>query len=425
MKSNNRLGMSCCGGCGAIIIAFVLILAIRWGNGIKPPNLTVPAKPQAPSPNAFDTYRGAAQLLVNTKQIGDALGSKPAVVLSLPQKEALLNSNGAALRMLRGAFSQEYYDPSVRSIYTLYPYYAQFRAMARLFAFEGSVRAQKADWNGAVQSDLDCMRLGATIPRGGPLIGELVGIACQAIGRRNLWDYIGHLDARQARLASKLMQDIDKLYVPYPDTLQEERYMQMSALNALFKDKNGMQAVFGPQTGPPVALYQLMYLVYSKETIASNNQKYFDQLIANSRQPYALHVGAPPAPSDPINKILAPEFSQARIKDVEARTQNGLLRLAMALHAYKLERGHYPESLAALTPSYVSTIPDDPFAARGPFQYHIIGSKYVLYSVGPDGKDDGGKPIDDASKATSSNKNARYLVDADSKGDIVAGKNIW
>ena len=426
-RSGKRIATACCGGCGTLFVLLGIAIAVRWGAGIKTPSLVVPPKPLAPSPNGFDTYRSAAQLLVNTNKVGDAIGAKPTVSFTSAQKAALVNSNSAALKMLRSGFSQEYYDTTSRSFFAQSPHYAQFRAMARLLSLEGMVRAQRGDWTGAVQSQLDCMRMGEEIPRGGPLIGELVGIACQAIGRRNLWSYMDHLDASQTRRAIKQVLAMEQSRVPYADTLLEEKYMQMSALNMMFKSNSGMSAAFGgPQNGgPPLALAQFMYLVYSKETIARNNQTYFDQLIANARRSYGEHLAEPPTPSDPINQILMPVFAQARIKDVEDETQNGLVCVMMALHAYKLQHGKYPRYLADLTPSYIAAMPPDPFAPKGTFQYHLEGGKFVLYSIGPDGKDDGGKPIDDPSKSANGNNNARYFVDANSKGDIVAGKNTW
>ena len=59
--------------------------------------------------------------------------------------------------------------------------------------------------------------------------------------------------------------------------------------------------------------------------------------------------------------------------------------------------------------------------------YKRIGSKYVLYSIGPDGKDDGGRPIFDSSKPpppAGSERDYRYKVEQNSSGDVVAGVNF-
>jgi hypothetical protein len=45
--------------------------------------------------------------------------------------------------------------------------------------------------------------------------------------------------------------------------------------------------------------------------------------------------------------------------------------------------------LAELAPSYLETVPVDPFDGQ-PLRYRTQGAGYVLYSIGPDLKDDGG-----------------------------------
>jgi hypothetical protein len=92
------------------------------------------------------------------------------------------------------------------------------------------------------------------------------------------------------------------------------------------------------------------------------------------------------------------------------------------LRAYRLEHGVFPASLNALALPQGRDI--DPFGKGAPLKYRKSGGSYVLYSVGPDGKDDGGKAIDTGSSRGSS-PSERYYVKDNSAGDIVAGKNVW
>ena len=131
---------------------------------------------------------------------------------------------------------------------------------------------------------------------------------------------------------------------------------------------------------------------------------------------------APPLPTDPVNQILLSGFGQVRMREVEADTQNALLLTTLALRAYSLDHGAYPPTLAALAPHYLQTVPADPFALSGSLRYKLTGTKYVLYSVGPDGKDDGGTAIFDRMKpAQTAGGDPRRYVQQDSQGDIVAG----
>ena len=49
--------------------------------------------------------------------------------------------------------------------------------------------------------------------------------------------------------------------------------------------------------------------------------------------------------------------------------------------------------LADLVPDYLSEVPQDPFSGK-PLLYRRNAKGYVLYSVGLDGRDDGGQPMD-------------------------------
>ena len=64
---------------------------------------------------------------------------------------------------------------------------------------------------------------------------------------------------------------------------------------------------------------------------------------------------------------------------------------ALAVERYRLAHaGRIPDSLATLTPALLPTIPLDPFDGR-PLRFRSRASGYVVYSIGPDLTDDGGK----------------------------------
>ena len=112
-------------------------------------------------------------------------------------------------------------------------------------------------------------------------------------------------------------------------------------------------------------------------------------------------------------------------------TENELLLTAFALQAYQAEHGDYPATLAALVPAYLPANSTDPFATTGTFRYKKLpalamgkGASFLLYSIGPDGKDDGGHPIENSFLKGKSS----YLVFSNGSpgdGDIVAGVNLF
>ena len=83
-------------------------------------------------------------------------------------------------------------------------------------------------------------------------------------------------------------------------------------------------------------------------------------------------------------------------KEDPSRMESELTRLAFALAQYRVERGSYPGTLAEVAPRYVKELPKDIFNNDADLHYVRKGDGYLLYSVGPNGKDDGGKTRDDA-----------------------------
>ncbi|MCC7291958.1 MAG: hypothetical protein IT449_07855 [Phycisphaerales bacterium] len=66
------------------------------------------------------------------------------------------------------------------------------------------------------------------------------------------------------------------------------------------------------------------------------------------------------------------------------------VRILLALRAYHGVRGEFPETLGELSPEWLDPVPADPYSGCE-FVYRRQGEDYILYSVGSNGKDDGGQ----------------------------------
>ncbi len=62
---------------------------------------------------------------------------------------------------------------------------------------------------------------------------------------------------------------------------------------------------------------------------------------------------------------------------------------AVAAERYRRAQGRWPASLADLIPAQLREVPADPYDGA-PLRYRRLDDGVVIYSVGPDGKDDGG-----------------------------------
>ena len=64
----------------------------------------------------------------------------------------------------------------------------------------------------------------------------------------------------------------------------------------------------------------------------------------------------------------------------------------LAATRYRIENNSLPNSLDLLKPEYFSEIPPDPFADKKPLLLRVTPDHWSVYSVGPNGVDDGGPP---------------------------------
>lgn len=99
---------------------------------------------------------------------------------------------------------------------------------------------------------------------------------------------------------------------------------------------------------------------------------------------------------DPIGqvllRVLIPALDQSRARMAENATSLRATALVLAVAQYQREHSTPPASLADLVPGYVAVVPSDPFDPKGgALRYRADGAEWVVYSVGRDGVDHGGR----------------------------------
>jgi hypothetical protein len=88
--------------------------------------------------------------------------------------------------------------------------------------------------------------------------------------------------------------------------------------------------------------------------------------------------------------VLLPGFSGRSAKEAELLARLRLGMTAVALEQFRAAHSNrYPTGLADLAPEYLPGPVQDPFDGQ-PLRYRANGSGYVLYSIGPDLRDDSG-----------------------------------
>jgi hypothetical protein len=107
-----------------------------------------------------------------------------------------------------------------------------------------------------------------------------------------------------------------------------------------------------------------------------------------------------------LTKTLLPTMMDASLKRYAVEADVSQTRVLLALQAYKVRFGRYPATMQELKTKLGWKLPVDPFSGKD-LIYKRQAKGFILYSVGPDMKDDGGlSPI-------------AKVESLDDKGDIV------
>jgi len=70
-----------------------------------------------------------------------------------------------------------------------------------------------------------------------------------------------------------------------------------------------------------------------------------------------------------------------------------MTQVACALERHRLAHGEYPENLAPLVPAYLPTLPPDVVDGQPLHYRRLPDGRFLLYSIGWNGKDDGGAVV--------------------------------
>jgi hypothetical protein len=96
-----------------------------------------------------------------------------------------------------------------------------------------------------------------------------------------------------------------------------------------------------------------------------------------------------------LTKMLVPALGRCMEVAAKADARHRLAAIAVAATSYRLKTGRLPARLEDLVPEFMPAVPVDPFDGKPMKMAAAPGGGMVIYSVGADFKDDGGKVWDD------------------------------
>lgn len=152
-----------------------------------------------------------------------------------------------------------------------------------------------------------------------------------------------------------------------------------------------------------LALAPRGWVYHNMATVAGRQQMALDSLDRSQTlilpqnanklsQEYTLASSKRFSPRSFLADNFLPNFTRAIQQTARTQTLVNEARAACALEQYHRAKGQYPPKLDTLSPQFLESIPLDVFCGK-PLAYRVTeGDKYTLYSIGWNGKDDGGVP---------------------------------
>jgi hypothetical protein len=392
----------CCMGCFtafAVAVAFVVAWCVFQARQPLGFQITTPVVPKS---NGYDDIVRAARMCATLRNRGP-LNAMPA---TMPKLEPGLAAAVAAesrpvVALVRIGLRKDCMCPPLRTMSQVtnghMGDYTAIRDLARVLVGTAKHYEFTAKYGAAASILLDANEVGVATSRGGGFIDMLVGAAVEAIATRDIERVIPRLPASDLDRAAARLDRIAARRSPLPDVFIEEMnrltVMALPTLRAL--RPVGPLASLVPQWNIAGAIRQerARFIAFAQECRLPFTGK------SNVGQPYPAWPG-----------LSANDLVKMRAKYETMTAVLAILRTETALYRYRAEHTRFPGSLTELVPAELARVPDDPFGGKAgvPLRYRPAqgGSAFLLYSVGPDMRDDGGSPL---------------RFDRGSTGDLVAG----
>jgi hypothetical protein len=382
----------------------------RYANSLPPFR---PPLPSLPRPNGYD---------VALKAVDRLAARHPEFPHDWPkvapeQLRTLLAPVRPLLNQVRSSFRLEWRArPVLRD--QDYPNFSHFLKCARCFTAESLLASSRGDDRAAMERALDAVELGSRVPKGGCLVARLIGGGCQSIGFQVVEPLVPRLPQNEVEAALERVRRVRRNWPPLAETMECERVMELASLREQFANlrrlplQQQLETLRNYQEEPTLFVTVRLALAPRRMMLAGLDQ-YWQRRAAESRKPLPKRTLVP-TPDDPWLQITLqyvkdePEFNCRFEWPV---TQLAILEVALAVQLYRLQHGCHPVDLHAIKRRWLPTVPVDQWDQ--PVAYRLKRGKPVIYSLGPNRKDEGGLAV-----------SVRHLGKP-VHGDLVFGKLTW
>jgi type II secretory pathway pseudopilin PulG len=362
-----------------------------------------------PEQNSALVYLRAFKQLQETPQAeilygvldAEPLGARPSqTALDMLSSEATANAQALETLLQAAPLQEGCYplEPAPSPWELLLPYCQELRRAARLCGRVAVLHAAAGSSAEATSYLLAGFGLASSFGRKGLLIEGLVRIAADTIA----------LDALERSLA---------LCEFTPQDLQTLK-------NRLDRERKELSLDWAMVSERSAAHFTFEHMVINRQSLASlwggglprgyvllpgwreKDEMFYDSMMDETERIRALpqrqalremkqfgdaigsrleHTFPPPI----VSAMLTPAISRSLQLEVQAKVQLAMAAAALAVEQYRLKNGRWPDSLEQLVPEFLDVVPEDYFGT-GKVHYERTDTGVLLYSVGPDGQDNGG-----------------------------------
>lgn len=355
-----------------------------WSSQLPP--LTLPSR-VPPRPNAFDTLRLAHKKLVEKVGTADIKGTRVAPPGSkvvrqswgtLADRKALVEGNAETFELIRTALTQKYLAPIDFRLDQVFDHHIDFRDLCRALDAAARLAFENRQWKLGADYCCDAIQLGQLITTNDYIMTRLVGFACEISSISLLSDYAADLDPAAIDATYQRLEQIEDSRESIETAFDNDHIRHQLLIRTLAKQTPGEIS----RTAWVEDKEAWMIMFTSKRSASAAAAEFNERVKSVVRKPYDKSTAHVPIPSDPISQAALAETSYVLFCEARNRAERMLLR------AYLWLRRHGPGS--DLPSEFI-----DPFGKGAPLKIKRAGLAFTVYSVGPDGVDDGGAIIND------------------------------
>jgi hypothetical protein len=291
------------------------------------------------------------------------------------------------------------------------PHLAKLRSCARLLRHDAIVKAMQGNKAEAVEDIIAGMKLGDALAPEPVLVSQLVRIAVYRIMYQVLQDCFDGADL-SPELTRRLMMQIAQAdnHGAFADALAGQGYTGLRAFSDIGRGSLTYRAVLamgGGNAGTWEFIGQRLFARLCSSPLGKplrnlDEASYADimSLIARAaelpyykaaQQRYAVQEKFAILPrARAVTRMQTPYLAHTYHNQARHEAMLDLAQLGLLIEQYKAKNGSLPATIDDIASELGGSVPVDPFTG-GPYRYRPSGDTFLLYSVGRNLSDDGGK----------------------------------